>query len=161
MTGIIAAADVVKPTSKAAIQALKRLGVRVVMLTGDNRQTAKAVGQLVEADSVIADVLPQDKEMEVRRLQTQGRTVAMVGDGINDAPALTRADVGIAIGAGMDVAIESADIVLMKSDLFDVVTAIQLSKAVIRNIRENLFWAFFYNTLGIPLAAGVLYPLLN
>ena len=161
MTGIIAAADVVKPTSKAAIQALKRLGVRVVMLTGDNRQTAKAVGQLVEADSVIADVLPQDKEMEVRRLQTQGRTVAMVGDGINDAPALTRADVGIAIGAGMDVAIESADIVLMKSDLFDVVTAIQLSKAVIRNIRENLFWAFFYNTLGIPLAAGILYPLLG
>ena len=159
--GIIAAADIVKPTSQAAINALKHMGIRVVMLTGDNRQTAQAVGSLVGADEVISDVLPQDKEKEIRRLQGNGRHVAMVGDGINDAPALTRADVGIAIGAGMDVAIESADIVLMKSDLLDAVTAIQLSKSVIRNIRENLFWAFFYNTLGIPLAAGLLYPLLG
>lgn len=159
--GIIAAADIVKPTSQAAINALKHMGIRVVMLTGDNRQTAQAVGSLVGADEVISDVLPQDKEKEIRRLQENGRHVAMVGDGINDAPALTRADVGIAIGAGMDVAIESADIVLMKSDLLDAVTAIQLSKSVIRNIRENLFWAFFYNTLGIPLAAGLLYPLLG
>lgn len=159
--GIIAAADIVKPTSQAAINALKHMGIRVVMLTGDNRQTAQAVGSLVGADTVISDVLPQDKEKEIRQLQEDGRHVAMVGDGINDAPALTRADVGIAIGAGMDVAIESADIVLMKSDLLDAVTAIQLSKSVIRNIRENLFWAFFYNTLGIPLAAGLLYPLLG
>lgn len=161
MAGIIAAADVVKPTSPAAINALKHMGIKVVMLTGDNRRTARAVGRLVGADTVISDVLPQDKEKEIRQLQEKGRCVAMVGDGINDAPALTRADVGIAIGAGMDVAIESADIVLMKSDLLDAVTAIQLSKAVIRNIRENLFWAFFYNTLGIPLAAGLLYPLLG
>ncbi len=159
MAGMIAAADVVKPTSQAAIKALKHMGIKVVMLTGDNQRTAAAVGQTVGADKVISDVLPQDKEKEVRSLQESGQCVAMVGDGINDAPALTRADVGIAIGAGMDVAIESADIVLMKSDLLDVVTAIQLSKAVIRNIRENLFWAFFYNTLGIPLAAGILYPL--
>lgn len=159
MAGMIAAADVVKPTSQAAIKALKHMGIKVVMLTGDNQRTAAAVGQTVGADKVISDVLPQDKEKEVRSLQENGQCVAMVGDGINDAPALTRADVGIAIGAGMDVAIESADIVLMKSDLLDVVTAIQLSKAVIRNIRENLFWAFFYNTLGIPLAAGILYPL--
>lgn len=159
MAGMIAAADVVKPTSQVAIKALKHMGIKVVMLTGDNQRTAAAVGQTVGADKVISDVLPQDKEKEVRSLQESGQCVAMVGDGINDAPALTRADVGIAIGAGMDVAIESADIVLMKSDLLDVVTAIQLSKAVIRNIRENLFWAFFYNTLGIPLAAGILYPL--
>ena len=159
MAGMIAAADVVKPTSQAAIKALKHMGIKVVMLTGDNRRTALAVGKTVGADTVISDVLPQDKEKEVRQLQEKGQCVAMVGDGINDAPALTRADVGIAIGAGMDVAIESADIVLMKSDLLDAVTAIQLSKAVIRNIKENLFWAFFYNTLGIPLAAGVLYPL--
>ena len=159
MAGMIAAADVVKPTSQAAIKALKHMGIKVVMLTGDNQRTAAAVGQTVGADKVISDVLPQDKEKEVRSLQESGQCVAMVGDGINDAPALTRADVGIAIGAGMDVAIESADIVLMKSDLLDVVTAIQLSKSVIRNIRENLFWAFFYNTLGIPLAAGILYPL--
>ena len=137
---MIAAADVVKPTSQAAIKALKHMGIKVVMLTGDNQRTAAAVGQTVGADKVISDVLPQDKEKEVRSLQESGQCVAMVGDGINDAPALTRADVGIAIGAGMDVAIESADIVLMKSDLLDVVTAIQLSKSVIRNIRENLFW---------------------
>lgn len=159
VAGIIAAADVVKPTSREAIAALHHMDIDVVMLTGDNRQTAQAVKQIVGVDTVISDVLPQDKEKEIRKLQEDGKCVAMVGDGINDAPALTRADVGIAIGAGMDVAIESADIVLMKSDLLDAVTAIQLSKSVIRNIRENLFWAFFYNTLGIPLAAGLLYPL--
>ncbi len=161
VAGIIAAADVVKPTSREAIAALHHMGIDVVMLTGDNHQTAQAVKNIVAVDTVISDVLPQDKEKEIRKLQDKGKCVAMVGDGINDAPALTRADVGIAIGAGMDVAIESADIVLMKSDLLDAVTAIQLSKSVIKNIRENLFWAFFYNTLGIPLAAGLLYPLLN
>lgn len=159
VAGIIAAADVVKPTSREAIAALHHMDIDVVMLTGDNHQTAQAVKEIVGVDTVISDVLPQDKEKEIRKLQKNGKCVAMVGDGINDAPALTRADVGIAIGAGMDVAIESADIVLMKSDLLDAVTAIQLSKSVIRNIRENLFWAFFYNTLGIPLAAGLLYPL--
>lgn len=159
--GILAAADTVKPTSAAAVDALRGMGIRVVMLTGDNRRTAEAVKKIVGVDEVISDVLPQDKEAVIRRLQNEHHIVAMIGDGINDAPALTRADVGIAIGAGMDVAIESADIVLMKSDLVDAVTAIQLSKAVIRNIRENLFWAFFYNTIGIPLAAGLLYPLLG
>lgn len=159
ITGIIAAADVVKPSSRDAIDTLKHMGINVVMLTGDNGKTAQAVGQIVGADTVISDVLPADKEKEIRRLQEEGHCVAMIGDGINDAPALTRADVGIAIGAGKDVAIESADIVLMKSDLADAATAIQLSRSVIRNIRENLFWAFFYNTLGIPLAAGILYPM--
>ena len=133
------------------------MGIDVVMLTGDNRRTAEAIRRQLSIDRVVAQVLPQDKEKEVRALQEKGRRVAMVGDGINDAPALARADVGIAIGAGTDVAIESADIVLMKSDLMDVVTAIQLSRAVIRNIKENLFWAFFYNSIGIPLAAGVFF----
>lgn len=128
------------------------------MLTGDNARTAKAIQKQLDIDTVIAEVLSQDKEREISRLQEEGKTVAMVGDGLNDAPALARADVGIAIGAGTDVAIESADIVLMKNDLQDVATAIELSKAVIRNIKENLFWAFFYNVCGIPLAAGVLYP---
>lgn len=156
--GVIGVADVVKPTSAKAIQELKKLGIQVIMLTGDNARTAKAIQKQLDIDTVIAEVLPQDKEREISRLQEEGRTVAMVGDGLNDAPAIARADVGIAIGAGTDVAIESADIVLMKNDLQDVATAIELSKAVIRNIKENLFWAFFYNVCGIPLAAGVLYP---
>ena len=156
--GIIGVADVVKPTSAKAIQELKKLGIQVIMLTGDNARTAKAIQKQLDIDTVIAEVLPQDKEREISRLQEEGKTVAMVGDGLNDAPALARADVGIAIGAGTDVAIESADIVLMKNDLQDVATAIELSKAVIRNIKENLFWAFFYNVCGIPLASGVLYP---
>jgi Cu+-exporting ATPase len=156
--GIIAVADVVKPSSKSAIQRLKNLGVDVVMLTGDNQRTADAIRRELDIEKVIAEVLPEDKEREIRALQEQGKTVAMVGDGINDAPALARAHVGIAIGAGTDVAIESADIVLMKNDLRDVPTAIHLSKATIRNIKQNLFWAFFYNSLGIPLAAGLLYP---
>ena len=156
--GVIGVADVVKPTSAKAIQELKKLGIQVIMLTGDNARTAKAIQKQLDIDTVIAEVLPQDKEREISRLQEEGKTVAMVGDGLNDAPALARADVGIAIGAGTDVAIESADIVLMKNDLQDVATAIELSKAVIRNIKQNLFWAFFYNVCGIPLAAGVLYP---
>lgn len=159
LMGVIAAADVVKPTSRQAIAQLKALGVDVVMLTGDNRKTAEAIRRSLDIDRVVADVLPQDKEREIRALQEQGHRVAMVGDGINDAPALTRADVGIAIGAGTDIAIESADIVLMKSDLLDLVTALRLSHATIRNIKMNLFWAFFYNTVGIPLAAGLLYPM--
>lgn len=155
--GIIGAADVVKPTSKQAIQQLKSMGVQVVMLTGDNAQTAAAIQAQLDIDEVIAEVLPQDKEQKIAALQAQGNVVAMVGDGVNDAPALARANVGMAIGAGTDVALDSADIVLMKNDLLDVVTAIQLSKAVIRNIKQNLFWAFFYNCLCIPLAAGVFY----
>lgn len=157
--GIIAVADVPKESSKEAIYALQRMGITVHMLTGDNRRTASAIAKQLSIDEVIAEVLPQEKEAALRRLRETGRTVAMVGDGINDAPALVSADVGIAIGAGTDVAVESADIVLMKNDLRDVVTAIKLSRAVVRNIRQNLFWAFFYNCLGIPLAAGALYPL--
>ncbi len=156
--GIIAVADVVKPTSRQAIADLKKMGIDVVMLTGDNEKTAEAIRRELNIDTAIAEVLPEDKEREIRALQEKGLLVAMVGDGINDAPALARADVGIAIGAGTDVALESADIVLMRNDLLDVVTAIQLSRATIRNIKQNLFWAFFYNTLGIPLAAGVLFP---
>lgn len=159
LLGIIAVADVVKPTSREAIEQFKAMGIDVVMLTGDNKRTAEAIRKQLGIDRVVAEVLPQDKEREVRLIQQKGKKVAMIGDGINDAPALARADVGIAIGAGTDVAIESADIVLMKSDLMDAVTAIQLSKSVILNIKENLFWAFFYNTLGIPLAAGVFYGL--
>lgn len=161
MLGLIAVADVVKPTSKAAIAKLREMGIDVVMLTGDNQRTAEAIRKQVGVDRVVAQVMPQDKEREIAALQEAGKRVAMVGDGINDAPALTRADVGIAIGAGTDVAIESADIVLMKSDLLDAVGAISLSKAVIRNIKQNLFWAFFYNSIGIPLAAGLFYPLFN
>lgn len=161
LLGIISAADVVKPTSKEAIHAFQKMGINVVMLTGDNQLTGEAIGQQVGVDTVIAEVMPADKEREVRRLQEGKKVVAMVGDGINDAPALARADIGIAIGAGTDVAIESADVVLMRSDLMDVASAIQLSKATIRNIKQNLFWAFFYNSAGIPLAAGVFYSILG
>lgn len=158
--GIVALADTLKSTSKAAVDAFHQMGIEVVMLTGDNKRTAEAIAKELDIQ-VIAEVLPQDKEREVRRLQEQGKKVAMIGDGINDAPALMRADVGVAIGAGTDVAMESADIILMKSDLMDAVTAIELSHATIRNIKENLFWAFFYNACGIPLAAGVFYPFLE
>ncbi len=161
LLGIIAVADVIKPTSRNAVRAFEHLGIDVVMLTGDNAKTAQAIQKQVGIKNVIAEVLPQDKEREVRRLQEAGKKVAMIGDGINDAPALARADVGIAIGAGTDVAIESADIVLMRSDLLDAVAAVQLSKATIRNIKQNLFWALVYNTIGIPLAAGVFYTLLG
>ena len=157
LIGILAVADVVKATSRDAIGALREAGIRTIMLTGDNEVTARAIQKEVGVDEVIAGVLPAQKEEKVAQFKEGGHTVAMVGDGINDAPALARADVGIAIGAGTDVAIESADVVLMKNDLFDVVRAIRLSKAVIRNIKQNLFWAFFYNSIGIPLAAGVLY----
>jgi Cu+-exporting ATPase len=156
--GVIAVADTVKESSKSAIKELKDMGIDVIMLTGDNETTAKAVAGSLQIDNVVADVMPQDKESIVRKLQEEGKKVAMVGDGINDAPALVRADVGIAIGAGTDIAIESADIVLMRSDLNDAVFAVKLGKATIKNIKQNLFWAFFYNTLGIPLAAGVFYP---
>ena len=155
----MAVADVVKPTSKEAVQKFRDYGIHVIMLTGDNEVTAQAIKELVGIDEVIAGVLPTQKEEIISALKRAGHKVAMIGDGVNDAPALASADVGIAIGAGTDVAIESADIVLMKNDLLDAVGAVNLSKAVIRNIKENLFWAFFYNSIGIPLAAGVLYPL--
>ena len=157
--GLIAVADTPKPTSAGAVAAFRKLGLDVVMLTGDNQRTADAIGRELGVTKVIAEVLPQDKEAVIASLQTEGRRVAMVGDGINDAPALARSDVGLAIGAGTDVAIESADIVLMKSDLLDAVTAVELSKATIRNVKQNLFWAFIYNIIGIPLAAGVWFPL--
>ena len=159
--GIIAVADTVKPGSRAAIEGFRRLGLKVAMLTGDNRRTAEAIGKELGLTRVISEVLPTDKERQVAALQEQGEKVAMVGDGINDAPALVRADVGLAIGAGTDVAIESADIVLMKSDLADAVTAVELSRATIRNVKQNLFWAFFYNIICIPLAAGMFYPIFH
>lgn len=157
--GIVAVADVIKPTSKEAVQKFRDYGIHVIMLTGDNEVTAQAIKEQVGIDEVVAGVLPTQKEEKISALKQAGHKVAMIGDGVNDAPALASADVGIAIGAGTDVAIESADIVLMKNDLLDAVGAVKLSKAVIRNIKENLFWAFFYNSIGIPLAAGVLYPL--
>ena len=161
LLGVIAVADVVKPDSAAAIAALRRSGCEVVLLTGDNQRTAEAIARQVGVDRVIAQVLPQDKARCIEDLQKAGRLVAMVGDGVNDAPALVTADVGLAIGAGTDVAIESADVVLMRSSLMDIVDAAALSRATLRNIRQNLFWAFFYNSIGIPVAAGVLYPALG
>ncbi|MGN1133130.1 MAG: heavy metal translocating P-type ATPase, partial [Oscillospiraceae bacterium] len=160
LLGIIAVADVIKNTSANAVEQFKKIGIRTVMLTGDNEITAKAIQRKVHTDDVIAEVFPADKEAVIRKLQKNG-PVAMIGDGINDSPALARADVGIAIGAGQDIAIESADIVLVKNDLQDAVTAFELSRSTIKNIKENLFWALFYNSLGIPLAAGVFYPLLG
>lgn len=159
LLGIIAVQDVPKKTSRAAVKGFKDLGIDVVMLTGDNKRTAEAIARSLGITDVVSEVMPQDKEEIVRKIQGKGGKTAMIGDGINDAPALARADVGIAIGAGTDVAIESADIVLMKSDLMDAVTAVKLSRSVIKNVKENLFWAFFYNTLCIPLAAGIFYPL--
>lgn len=158
--GVIAVADVIKEDSPQAVRELKNMGVRVVMLTGDNEKTAAAIGRQAGVDEVIAGVLPDGKESVIRKLMNEGK-VAMVGDGINDAPALTRADIGIAIGAGTDVAIDAADVVLMKSRLSDVPAAIRLSRAALRNIHQNLFWAFFYNAIGIPLAAGVWIPLFH
>ena len=159
LAGIVCVADTIKETSVEAVEKIKSLGVAVYMVTGDNERTARYIGKLAHVDQVVAEVLPEDKAQVVNRLQNEGKTVMMVGDGINDAPALVQADVGCAIGNGSDIALESGDVVLMKSDLMDVYRAIKLSKATIRNIKQNLFWAFFYNSLGIPVAAGVLYLL--